>query len=260
MTVRSIFLFAPAETAVADKGPAAYAIGLAKAYDAHLTIFTIALDVTTPGRVTDTAGVAAGLCSAAQAAAVKYALVSEHSHAMGVHEVIAEHARLHDLTIIGVDKEGILSERMIAEHLMFDSGRPLIIVPKDYRTPHSTGPIAVAWDNTAAAARALGDALAFLRPEEVHLLTIEGDKQLPTDLESDALVAVIGWRGVKAEHSMAAIAGRSIATALQEEAQAAGCAMLVMGAYGHSRLRRFFLGSATADILTNNRMPTILSH
>jgi len=260
MTIKSVFLFAPAETATAASGAASFAIGLAKAHGAQITIFTVALDVTTPGRETDVGAVAASLLATADASGVSCTIVTEHSHALGIHEVVAEHARLHDLSVIGNSSLGLLNERMLAEYLMFESGRPVIVVPHQYSTPYANGALGAAWDNTAAAARALGDAIALLAPEHVHFLTISDEKTLPTDLDSQALVDLTGKRGVKADHKMASLLGRSIAVALQQEALAAGSNMLVMGAYGHSRLRSFVLGSATADILKNSKMPTLLSH
>jgi nucleotide-binding universal stress UspA family protein len=260
MAMKSIFLFAPAETALGKKGPVGFAISLAKAYGAQLTIFTVALDVTTPERHTDTQAVALDLRSAAQAAGVECTLITEHSHVLGVHEVVAEHARLHDISVIGSQGSGLLNERMVAEYLMFESGRPVIVVPQTHATPYTLGVLAVAWDNTPAAGRALGDAIALLAPEHVHFLTIVGEKEFPTDLDSAALVTATGKRGIKADYVKAALFGRSIASALQEEAAATGSEMLVMGAYGHSRLRRFMMGSATADILQSSTMPTLLSH
>jgi nucleotide-binding universal stress UspA family protein len=260
MTIKSIFLLAPAETAVVGSGPVAFAISMAKAYGASLTVFSIALDVTTPGRNTDAAGVIAALQNAADAAGVSCSLIAEHSHALGVNQVVAEHARLHDISIVGSQDIGLLNERMLAEYLMFESGRPVIVVPPTHATPYTLGALAVAWDNTPAAGRALGDAIALLAPEHVHFLTIVGEKEFPTDLDSAALVTATGKRGIKADYVKAALFGRSIASALQEESAATGSEMLVMGAYGHSRLRRFMLGSATADILQSSTMPTLLSH
>lgn len=260
MTIKSIFLFAPAENADTAKGPAAYAISLAKAHGARLTIFSVAVDVTTPGRRTDAAGVAASLCDAAAAAGVACTMVTDHSHAIGVHEAVAEHARLHDLSVAGCSTAGLLSEKIVAEYLMFESGRPLIIVPEGHTAPYRPGSLTVGWDNTAAAARALGDALTLLEPERVNLLSIEGEKALPSDLDPQALVEMTGRRSVHAAYRVAPLAGRSIAVALQEEAMAVGDTLLAIGAFGHSRLRRFMLGSATADLLRNNRMPTLLSH
>lgn len=260
MTIKSVFLLAPAETAVVGSGPVAFAISMAKAYGASLTVFAAALDVTTPGRTTDVTAVIADLQKAADSAGVSCSLITEHSHALGVNQVVAEHARLHDISIVGSQDMGLLNERMLAEYLMFESGRPVIVVPPTHAAPFTPGALAVAWDNTPAAARALGDAIALLAPEHVHFLTIVGEKELPTDLDSTALVTATGKRGVKADYVKAALFGRSIASALQEEAATTGSDMLVMGAFGHSRLRRFILGSATADILQNSRMPTLLSH
>ncbi|MFN5127651.1 MAG: universal stress protein [Sphingomonadaceae bacterium] len=260
MTIKSIFLLAPAETAVVGSGPVAFAISMAKAYGASLTAFSVALDVTTPGRNTDAAGVIAALQNAADAAGVSCSLITEHSHALGVNQVVAEHARLHDISIVGSQDIGLLNERMLAECLMFESGRPVIVVPQTHATPYTLGALAVAWDNTPAAGRALGDAIALLAPEHVHFLTIVGEKEFPTDLDSAALVTATGKRGIKADYVKAALFGRSIASALQEEAAATGSEILVMGAYGHSRLRRFMMGSATADILQSSTMPTLLSH
>lgn len=260
MTIKSIFLLAPAETAVVGSGPVAFAISMAKTYGASLTVFSVALDVTTPGRNTDAAGVIAALQNAADAAGVSCSLIAEHSHALGVNQVVAEHARLHDISIVGSQDIGLLNERMLAEYLMFESGRPVIVVPPTHATPYTLGALAVAWDNTPAAGRALGDAIALLAPEHVHFRTIVGEKEFPTDLDSTALVTATGKRGIKADYVKAELFGRSIASALQEEAAATGSEMLVMGAYGHSRLRRFMLGSATADILQSSTMPTLLSH
>lgn len=260
MTMKSIFLFAPAESAAVGKGPVGFAISLAKACGAQLTIFSVALDVTTPERNIDAQSTALHLRSAAQAAGVECTLITEHSHVLGVHEVVAEHARLHDISVIGNQSSGLLNERMVAEFLMFESGRPVIVVPEAYDAPYQSGALGVGWDNSPAAARALGDAITLLCPEQVHFITIVGEKPLPTDLDHNALVNVTSRRGVKADHLNAALFGRTIGAALQQEAIVTGCHMLVMGAFGHSRLRSFILGSATADILKNMQIPTLVSH
>lgn len=260
MALRSIFLFAPAESARADRGAPAYAISLAKAHGARLTVFCVALDVTTPGRRADAPAVAQAIRDAALAAGVDCTPITEHSHAIGVHEVVAEHARVHDLSVAGADTEGLLSEREVTEHLLFDSGRPVLLVPAAHAAPYVSGPVAAAWDNTAAAARALGDAIALLELQSVHLLTAEGDKQLRGDLGPEAQITALDRRGVDGRHALVDLQGRSIAETLQEEAAARGASLLVMGAFGHSRLRRFVLGSATTDLLANPRMPALLSH
>ncbi len=259
MTITSILLFASAERASPESGPAACAIALASAHRASLTALVVALDVTTPGAAADPVAVAASIGAAATAAGVDCRTVTGHSHAIGVHEAIADHARTHDLTVAGCDDAGLLSERQIAEYLLFESGRPLIVVPAGY-TGGGTGTVAVAWDNTPAAARALGDAKPLIGTGEAVLLTIDGDKQIPGELDADALLLATRRRGITARPVNAAKGGRTIAEALQDEAIAAGAGLLAMGGYGHSRLRRFILGSATAGLLAAPRLPTLLSH
>lgn len=260
MTIKSILLFVAAEGATAERGAPAFAVALAQAHGAALTIFAAALDVTSPGPAADASALASAIAAAAASAGVDSHLVTCHSHAIGVHDVVAEHARLHDLVVTGCRAGTILGERQIAEHLLFESGRPIIIVPADHHGGTVTGPVAVAWDNSRSAARAFADALPLMQEGSALFITIDGDKQIAGDLDDAAFVAVAARRGVAVRHVSADKAGRSIAAALQDEARQHGAALLAMGGYGHSRLRSFVLGSATAAILDNPTMPVLLSH
>ncbi len=260
MTVRSILLFVAAESGRADCGPAAYAVSLARIYGANLTVMSAALDVTSPGSGADAAALAREVADSAGDAGVECRIIAEHSHAIGISDVVAEHARMHDLCVSGVSRLSLVNERQIAEDLLFASGRPVLLVPASWDLPHSAAAIAAAWDNTAQAARALGDAIALLDPQEVQLLTIEGEKALPTDMNPDALVSALKRRGVAGGHVSADLAGRRIALALAEEAANADATLLVMGGFAHSGLRQLVLGGATAQVLERLTMPTLLSH
>ena len=260
MTVRSILLFAPAETVRPDRGPVAYALSMAKFKNASLTVLCVALDVTSPGAEVDAGAKVQEIAAAARNAGVECQVITEHSHAIGLPEVVAEHARMHDLSICGTAHEGLLSEAQIAKALLFSSGRPLMLVPASHDAPYVDGPITAAWDNTAQAARALGDAITLLDVAQVRLLSVGGEKALPTDMNPDGLVAALQRRGVSGDYHHAELAERKIAIALAEEAAAAGAGLLVMGAFAHSLLRQFVLGGATAQVLAEPRMPTLLSH
>jgi nucleotide-binding universal stress UspA family protein len=258
MSVRSILLFAPAESATPQAGAAAYAIALAKAQGARLSIFTAALDVTTPGRQTDAGAVAAALAAAAKAAGVEHRLITDHSHRIGVHEAVAAEARLHDLIVTGCSGQGLLSERIVAEHLLFETGRPLIVVPAGH-AGSTTARIVAAWDHSRAAARALGDAMLLFGDASVQLLSVEGEKPLPSPLSAADEQAALAARGLS-DIAVRPIGGRTIAIALQEEAAALGADLLVMGGFGHSRMRSFVLGSATTGLFAHLTHPTLLSH
>lgn len=260
MALDSILLFAPAENCSAGVGPAAYAIGLAKAHSARLTLFVVNLDVTTPGRTADADAQAKQLCAAATDAGVDCVAITRHSHALGINEVVAEHARLHDITVTGCTTGGVLSERAMAEYLLFDSGRPVLVVPPAHNAPYAADLTVIAWDNTRAAARALGDAKPLFDKGQAILLTIDGDKQLQGDIGPDARSSILARRTIAVRNAAADRGDRMIGNALQDEAQALGADLLVMGGYGHSRLHRMVLGSATSGILDRLRMPILMSH
>ncbi len=260
MTVRSILLFVAAESGRVDCGPAAYAISLARVHGANLTVMCAALDVTSPGSGADAPALAREIANSARDAGVGCHVIAEHSHAIGISDVVAEHARMHDLCVSGVSRLSLVNERQIAEGLLFASGRPVLLVPASWDLPHAAAAVAAAWDNTAQAARALGDTIALLGPEKVQLITIEGEKNLPTDMNLDALVSALHRRGVSGGHGKADLAGRRIALALAEEAANAEATLLVMGGFAHSGLRQWVLGGATAQVLERLTMPTLLSH
>ncbi len=260
MTVRSIFLFVAAESARVDRGPVAYAISLARVHGARLTVMCAALDVTSPGSGADAPAIACEIARSARGAGVECHVIIEHSHAIGISDVVAEHVRMHDLCVSGVSRLSLVSERQIAEGLLFASGRPVLLVPASWDVAYSADTVAAAWDNTGKAARALGDAIALLDPKKIQLVTIQGEKSLPTDMDPHGLVSALNRRGVEGGYLQADLAGRKIATALAEEAANADATLLVMGGFAHSRLRQFVLGGATAQVLERPAMPTLLSH
>ncbi|MBX9729666.1 MAG: universal stress protein [Sphingopyxis sp.] len=259
MSVRSILLFAPAETADPARGPAAYAIALAKAEGARLSIFTVAVDVTTPGRSSDAAGVAAALTAAASAAGVEHRLITDHAHNIGVHEAVAAEARLHDLSVTGCSGQGLLSERIVAEHLLFETGRPLIVVPASHAGGGTVGKLVAAWDHSRAASRALGDAILLFGSAAVQLVAVEGEKALASPLSAADEQAALAARGLD-PIAVRPLGGRTIAAALQGEAATLGADLLVMGGFGHSRMRSYVLGSATTGLFAELTLPTLLSH
>ena len=116
----------------------------------------------------------------------------------------------------------------------------MILVPPS-ATAGTVEHIAIAWDESRVAARALHDALNG------------------TGL-AQTLVASLDLRGYEAKVVDLTLDGSNIATALQDAALAEGVQLLAMGGFGHSRLRDFILGGATKGVLTDLRMPVLLAH
>ncbi len=168
-----------------------------------------------------------------------------------------EEARYADLTVVPWVAESSVPVDM-AEAVVFGAGRPAILVPETAKaagTPH----LAIAWDGSRVAARALADALPLMPWARVSVLTVHGEK--PVGKEAGArLASALAAAGWQADAQDIALEGRSIGAALQEAAVAAGAGLLAMGGFGHSRLRDLVLGGATKGVLSDLRMPVLMSH
>ena len=111
------------------------------------------------------------------------------------------------------------------------------------------------------AARALADATRLIeRAEEVHVITVTDEKPLADKAAGDRLADNLRQAGVKASFSPIRAEDGPIAETLQRHALDLNAQLLVMGGYGHSRLRDFVLGGATAGVLGDLRLPVLLSH
>jgi nucleotide-binding universal stress UspA family protein len=168
---------------------------------------------------------------------------------------VMEIARHHDLTILQATAEfGSLSHAVI-----FGSGRPVMLLPdKPFggRVEH----VAIAWDGSRAAARALADATPFISAaSRVSIIYALDEKPIEVD-PGRRLFDSFEKRGVMAEAYPIHVHDRPIGDVLQEKAAELQADILVMGGYGHSRMREFILGGATADVLGNPLLPILMSH
>lgn len=176
--------------------------------------------------------------------------------------IVTDHARMHDITIIPVD-EYLGLQHYIAESVIFGSGRPTLILPEAPERTGSLRPdvVGVAWDFSRPAARAMADALPILKQAKtVRVVTITREKTIDSRRSSAELAKHLSHHGIEAVMDEEEAAGRAIGQALEEWAAAHRIDLLVMGAYGHSRLRDFVLGGATKTVITRPKLPVLLSH
>jgi nucleotide-binding universal stress UspA family protein len=121
--------------------------------------------------------------------------------------------------------------------------------------------VMIAWDGSRVAARAVNDARIILeRAAKVTVAVIIDEKALPDQSLGARLARYIAAHGLHVDHAEIQGGGRPIADVLQDEAARIGAGVLVMGGFGHSRMREFVLGGATRGILENLRMPVLMSH
>jgi len=176
--------------------------------------------------------------------------------------IVAEHARMHDVTLIPISEQTDL-QRYIAESVIFGSGRPAIVYPDVSKrgTSLSFDVVGVAWDFSRPAARAVADALPILqRAKKVRVVTITREKTIDTRRSSAELVTHLACHGIEVVLDEEDADGRTIGQALDGYVSARGIDLLVMGAYGHSRMRDFILGGATKAIVAKPPVPVLLSH
>lgn len=171
---------------------------------------------------------------------------------------MAEAARSFDFTLLVLDPESP-DQREIAEGVIFGAGGPAILFPPEDVPVHLLT-VAIAWDGSRAAARAVRDALPVLRlAKHVKLATFEEEKPLPEGAVG-ALTRFLAGHGVVAEHVRGRKGDAAIGDAIQELAAGLDAGLLVMGAYGHTRMREFVLGGATRTVLGGVRLPVLVSH
>lgn len=172
---------------------------------------------------------------------------------------LAPRARAHDLTIVPVYGHPDLAT--IAEALIFESGRPVLLLPDRGAATHRLEKIIIGWDGSRAAARALADALPLCAAaDRVRLVTISGEKALePGTALADARRHLLAHR-IECETRVEAAQGLDAGAALLNHARESEADLLVVGAYGHSRAREFVLGGATRTILSGSQLPVLLSH
>jgi nucleotide-binding universal stress UspA family protein len=180
----------------------------------------------------------------------------------GVGEQFARIARRFDLSIVGqAEPESSAVEEIIAEAALFESGRPVIIVPYIQKAPLKLDNVMVCWDGSRSAARAIADAMPLLSKAgrvEVVIVTNERGKQ--DEIAGADMGAHLARHGLNVEVRRTALGDVDVADILLSHAADAGSDLIVMGGYGHSRLREFVLGGVTRTIVRSMTAPVLMAH
>lgn len=169
-------------------------------------------------------------------------------------------ARTHDLTVLDSEPISLAVDRGLIDAVLTDSGRPLMIVPQG-REAFAGDRIVVAWDGSAKAARALNDALPFLRAAaQVEVVSVTGEKDLTNTLPGAEIAPHLTRHGVKVNVLSLPARDGDVAETLRNHARLTRADMIVMGAYVHSRLRQMMLGGTTQSLLKDCPVPLFLSY
>jgi nucleotide-binding universal stress UspA family protein len=263
-----------------DGGPAGdYAVSVADAFAAHVTGIAFVFDPIVP--VTGTGYIPAEVIetqladnqAAAKAAVDHFAAAASRAgvsaepltlsaSAAGAGDQFGRIARRFDLAIVGqAEPESGEVEELIAESALFESGRPLIVVPYIQKAPLKLDRVMVCWDGSRPAARAIADAMPLLEKAgkvEVVIVTNERGKQ--DEIEGADMGQHLARHGLKVDVKRIPGGAIDVADALLSHVADSGTDFIVMGGYGHSRLREFVLGGVTHSILRSMTVPVLMAH
>ena len=177
-------------------------------------------------------------------------------------DVFAKVARRFDLAIMGQPEPDTPAlEQLLVEAALFDSGRPVLIVPYIQRGGLTLERVMVCWDGSRSAARAVADAMPLLvRAKATEVLTVASEPAKSNEMPGADIAHHLARYGVKIEVDSIVTVETDVASTILSHAADISADFLVMGGYGHSRLREFVLGGVTRGILGSMSLPTLMSH
>ena len=254
------------------------AVNLALAHDAHLTGVCVVTHPRFPGYLE--AQIPSDVLEAQSAAAKEIAeegkkvfldavdrnkLAGECRIVEGdLIDVLSLHGRYSDVLVVSQrDPETNFTPGDMPDRLILSVGRPVIVVPYAGRYPTVGENVIVAWDASRLATRAVNDALPILQAaKKVSILALNphGGDQGHGEVVGADIALHLARHGVKAEATHVYVDDIEIGDMLLSRAADAGADMIVMGAYGHRRLRELVLGGVTQHLLGHMTAPVLMSH
>jgi len=256
-----------------------YAISLAEAYNAHISGVAFSFDPPWPpslieGAVIDVYRTAkesfkkdatdalANFDAAAKRSQLSSQPIFMETSLIGATEAYADLARTYDLSVVNQPNPEVTDFGYdMVEASLFNSGRPTLVVPYIQKDGFTPGRVLCCWDGSRAAARAIADSLPLLaKANAVQVLTVITEKFDERDVTGADLAAHLARHKLRTELVRIPAADIDVASAILSHAADANANLIVMGGFGHSRLREFVLGGATRGILQAMTVPVLMSH
>ena len=264
------------------KPTADYAVSVASALEAHITGIAFAYDVNiptselgyNPGGTSDVTDAlrrdnetAAKATLDLFAAAAARAGVSAEPRMLrasldNAGDQFSRIARRFDLAIVGqTQPDGSAAEAIISESTLFGSGRPMVVAPYIQKAPFKLDRVMVCWDGSRPAARAIADAMPLLeRAGSIEVVMIANERGKRAEIEGADIGQHLARHGLKVEVNRITRDNLDVANVLLSHCADSDANFIVMGGYGHSRLREFVLGGVTRTVLHSMTVPALMSH
>jgi nucleotide-binding universal stress UspA family protein len=201
-------------------------------------------------------------------AAARRSLVSaEHCllKALGViaPEILSRLARRFDLSVLMQSEPGRVNNDDMIETSLFQSGRPVIVVPYTQKDGLKLDRVVCCWDGSRAAARAFNDALPLLvKATKVELLIVLNEKTTGAqrEIRGVEMAKHLARHDVNVQIETVPAADIDVTNAILSYVADNSGSLIVMGGYGHAKLREVILGGVTRDMLKSMTVPVFMSH
>ena len=275
MSIRDVLLPLVGESSRTTMVAIGKCVALARGLDARLTALAVettdepvpsVADVLGTADIVQTAPTARALLAAFATAAKKHALRNEQKLERTTRAALIDaatmQARLSDLSIALVKTADSFSERLV-ERLLFETGHPVLMCPEDRADSLDTAfnDVVIAWDHTAPAARAVGDALPLLkRASRVRILTATDNASAAQLASGAALERHLAQHDITAVFETVAIDGSSVGKVFEQYIEDNAIDLLVMGGFRHSRLNEHIWGGVTSTVINQPPCWVMLSH
>ncbi len=173
--------------------------------------------------------------------------------------MVARHASAADLLVLGQRHAGDGVPQDFVESVILEGGRPALVWPGTARPRLSLDTVVVAWKPSATCTRAVAGALPLLKQARRVLVVSWAEERLPPGAQAD-VEQHLRAHGVQPEMQRHARVPRDVGAALRELCHEVDAGLLVMGCYGHTRLRERVLGGATRSLLQTLPVPLLMAH
>ena len=256
-----------------------YAISVADAFEAHVLGVAFAYEPIIPGTVmggippefieaqrveSDKRAKAAvsRFEQAAKRAGISFETRIISASISGAADQLGRLGRRFDLVVVGQpEREKAVPDEVVDEGVLFDSGRPVIFVPFIQQAGLKLDRVMVCWDGSRASTRAIADALPFLRKaKQVEIVMVANGRSKSDEIPGADLGQHLARHGLKVEVKRITSPDIDVASTILSYAADSSADMIVMGGYGHSRLREFILGGVTRGLLESMTVPALMSH
>lgn len=180
----------------------------------------------------------------------------------GASDQLGRLARRFDIVVVGQpEREGTAAGEIVDEGALFESARPVIVVPFIHKGGLKLDRVMVCWDGSRAATRAVADSLPLMRKaKQIEIVIVANGRAKSDELPGADLGEHLARHGLKVDVKRITSPDIDVASTILSYAADSSTDLIVMGGYGHSRLREFVLGGVTRGILQSMTVPVLMSH